>query len=338
MSSPSRSENEEIVRNFRKAAKLNRIYRCANTDDLGKFYIDNEGGAVSYDADETRGSLENDRAADIILNKAGLILDLRSSSERNEDLARKWMNNHEFEVLVHSRNGNSKESSFNYNNNDAFKRIVYRIDVLSPQRLFDYMAKNWIGDSIQKASYTFASIFDTQKLHEQRMDILNEKGIQGTYEAMLQTSDEELSSALKAITTYLENNSSGDVIVHCVQGKDRTGLVIMLCQSILGIDDNTIIEDYHKSEQLLRKKEESAAMASVVNSQKPKKGKLNKAFFRVSPREAMIETLAFLRREHGTIHNYLDFIGFDKSWRERFLMVANEKDMGTLVSQRQSKL
>ena len=340
MSSPStRSENEEVVvRNFRKAAKLERIYRCANTDALGKFYMKDEGSTLSDDAAKTPGSLDNDSAANIILNKAGLILDLRSSSERKEDQASAWMSEHQFQVLVHSRNENRKESSFNYKNNDALKRIVYRIDVLSPQRLFDYMAKNWINDSIQKASYTFNSIFDGQKLHEQRMDILNDKGIQGTYEAMLQTSDEELSSALKAITTYLENNSSGDVIVHCVQGKDRTGLVIMLCQSILGTDDDTIIEDYHKSEQFLRKKEESAAVVSVVNSKKPEKGKLNKSFFRVSPKEAMIETLAFIRREHGTLYNYLDFIGFDKSWRERFLRVANENYMGTRVSQPQSKL
>ena len=110
-------------------------------------------------------------------------------------------------------------------------RTVYQIDVLSPSRLFGYMAKNWISAPSQKAQYTFNSVFDSNRLHEQRMDILNEKGLKGLYEAIIETSGVELVTGLKSIVKYFEslneakrNSNSvrkGGVVIHCVQGKDR---------------------------------------------------------------------------------------------------------------------
>ena len=113
----------------------------------------------------------------------------------------------------------------------------------------------------------------------------------------------------------------------------RTGLIVMLCQSILNIDDSTIVKDYHLSESLLMKKGESASTkkditASINTSTSTVgktqiKGRINKGFFSGSPEEAMISTLAFIAEKHGSYHNYLDFIGFDISWRRRFLDVMS---------------
>jgi len=333
--SPLEQTSEPLVRNFRKAAALNRIYRCANTDPLGKLFQAGEYVHRQYDSETKEegitglNSFEKNAPEHIILFNAGLILDLRSDSERKEVLAQAWMAKSpggKLETKIHSRdyqrkNGNVPTSNYNA---QEFKRCVYRIDVLSPKRLFDYMSQNWITDPVPKAQYAFSAVFDTQKLHEMRMDVLNSKGIQGTYEAMLETSGEELFAALESITEFLENNYTGDVIVHCVQGKDRTGLVIMLCQAILGVDDATIVEDYHKSEKLLRKMEGSAAANTIASSQQMQvKGKLNKSFFSGSPEIAMISTLAFIREKRGSLHGYLDFIGFDASWRQRFVTVMD---------------
>ena len=339
------TSQEPLVRNFRKAAALNnRIYRCANTDPLGTLFQTGE-----YDSSETKGdgsismglkSFETNANANananvnapehIILFTAGLILDLRSDSERKEGLAQAWMTNSpggQLETIIHSRDDNQREknvsgnapTSKNYNAQES-KRCVYRIDVLSAKRLFEYMSQNWITDPIPKAQYAFSAIFDTKKLHEMRMDVLNSKGIQGTYEAMLETSGEEFFAALKSITEFFENNVTGDVVVHCVKGKDRTGLVIMLCQAILGVDDATIVKDYHKSESLLGKMEGSAAAYAIASSEQMQvKGKLNKSFFSGSPEIAMISTLAFVREKYGSLHGYLDVIGFDVSCRQRFV-------------------
>ena len=154
------------------------------------------------------------------MHKAGLILDLRSNSERNETLAQAWMSQAPGGKLI-TKYFSRDVKTTNYNIADTSERSVYRIDVLSPKRLFDHLGENWLTSPVQKAQYAFSLAFDTQKLHEMRMDILNGKGLQGTYEAILCTSGEELFAALKAITEYLENNQTGDIAIHCVQGKDR---------------------------------------------------------------------------------------------------------------------
>lgn len=312
-------EDEPLVRNFRQAAGLQRIYRCANTDPLGKLFQstsdDDKDTAEQKAFDKNLNSSE-----EILLHKAGLILDLRSNSERNETLAQAWMSQAPGGKLI-TKYFSRDVKTTNYNIADTSERSVYRIDVLSPKRLFDHLGENWLTSPVQKAQYAFSLAFDTQKLHEMRMDILNGKGLQGTYEAILCTSGEELFAALKAITEYLENNQTGDIAIHCVQGKDRTGLIVMLCQSILGIDDATIVQDYHKSEKLLKKREESAAVTTIAKTQF--KGKINKSFFSGSPEEAMISTIAFIKERHGSFEGYLDFIGFGESWRNRFTAVIS---------------
>ena len=208
---------DPLVRNFRPAAGLRRIYRCANTDPLGNIFL-NKGG--DSEDDSKQFSFEMNSPEDILLNKVGLILDLRSSSERNETLAQTWMSK-ATGGEISTKNFSREVTVSNYDIGDTTERSVYRIDVLSPKRLFTYLGENWLTSPVQKAQYSFSLAFDTQKLHEMRMDILNGKGLQGTYEAMLSTSGDELFAALKAITIYLENNQTGDIAVHCVQGKDR---------------------------------------------------------------------------------------------------------------------
>lgn len=316
MTTKTRSKNEKsIIKNFRKAYGLDKIYRCANTDPLG----DNDSNEVHLNS-----SLEVDTPEYMLLNKAGLILDLRSDSERNETLAQSWMNSAPggtFFTKYFTRKNNDKQtsSSNKYIVEDASKRFVYRIDLLSPTRLFNYLSQNWLTTSIQKAQYTFNVAFDTEKLHFQRIKILNEKGLAGIYQSMLETSGEELFNALKAITIYLEYHCEDDhndsmVVVHCVHGKDRTGLVIMLCQSILEIDEKDVIEDYHKSESLIQKRE---------NRKEVVEGTLNRDFFSKSPKKVMEHTIQFIKlRYDGSVFNYLDSIGFDSSWRSRFIYAS----------------
>ena len=224
------SSQKSLVKNFRNAKGFTNIYRCASTDVLGDLFTD-ESIIQNY---------ENNRTAEkILLNEAELILDLRSPSERNETNARKWMSNAKggkFEVKYFERGNRKEGDDFEANPEPSCRRIVYRIDVLSPNRLFDYMAKNWLSPS-QSVQYSFNTVFDGRKLHELRMDILNERGLKGLYEAIIETSCEEIFAGLKSIVQYFESLElarniksgcrGGGVVVHCVQGKDR--YVIKCC-------------------------------------------------------------------------------------------------------------
>ena len=87
----------------------------------------------------------------------------------------------------------------------------------------------------------------------------------------------------------------------------------MLCQSILGQSDQDIIDEYFQSDMHMR--DNSVVALKVV------KGRLDKSKFTGAPREAMVKTLDFIRMKYGAAAciGYLDSIGFDKNWRDRFI-------------------
>jgi hypothetical protein len=113
----------------------------------------------------------------------------------------------------------------------------------------------------------------------------------------------------------------------------RTGIVIMLCQSIIGINDEMIISDYHQSEMLLNSNanDGSAAASSLSDSEErntsatttTRKGKLSREIFSGSPSEVMVSTLAYIRKKYGSINGYLDTIGFDDTWRSRLILATS---------------
>jgi protein tyrosine/serine phosphatase len=53
-----------------------------------------------------------------------------------------------------------------------------------------------------------------------------------------------ISTVLKAITIHLENNENGKVLIHCNLGKDRCVIVIMLCESMLGMKDDDTVDSF----------------------------------------------------------------------------------------------
>jgi hypothetical protein len=88
-------------------------------------------------------------------------------------------------------------------------------------------------------------------------------------------------------------------------------MLVMLCQSILGLSDEEIVEDYFKWDIM---RESSAS--DIVKPRR--KGKLDRNMFAGAPREAMLQTLDYVRTKHGSVSPaYVDAIGFDQSWRER---------------------
>ena len=196
---------DSVVKNFRQAASLPGIYRCASTDDLAK---------VFEDAAETVQCID-DSPEEILLNRAGLILDLRSQSERDEASARRWMECAPKGGFV----AEDFDRSSSLSGTSPEKRQVLRIDVLSPSRLFGHLTDQWMSPS-QKALAAMYYAVDGNKLHELRMDVLNEKGLAGLYEAIISTSGEELRAGLIAITEYLEACEEKGIVegvcaVHC---------------------------------------------------------------------------------------------------------------------------
>ena len=106
----------------------------------------------------------------------------------------------------------------------------------------------------------------------------------------------------------------------------------MLLQSIVGLDDEKIIEDYHfshiKSSEKNRKHRKNNLLSMKQNITKLKvktnknpswtSHKLDHDTFLVAPRHIMKYTLTYIRKKYGSVcPGYLDHIDFGCKWRLR---------------------
>ena len=95
------------------------------------------------------------------------------------------------------------------------------------------------------------------------------------------------------------------VVVHCVAGKDRTGVVCALTLSELGVPDAVIAEDYALSTAA------SERFTAWIRGQVPASAPIPPAYF-ASPAEAMMLFLESLRERHGSVRRYLLDAGLSK--------------------------
>jgi hypothetical protein len=289
--------NRSCIQNFRPASGLKNVYRCAKTDGLGD----------RLDVADEDLLSEGER---LILYQAGFILDLRSDVERDEEKSRNWMSQAPGGSFVVLRDTYIPPAE---DLNAPRQRTVLRLDPLSAPQFMKYVDANWLAPA-QKMQAMMFKITSGQQLHNLRIEVLNQKGLVGLNEAILETGKQDMLAALQAMTLHLEKKPTDPVVIHCVQGKDRTGLLVMLCQSMLGVSDEEIIADYHRSEGMI---EGSAALKKVLSTNQ-QAGKIDKRVFGGAPREVMQTTLAWLRSKYGSVSpGYLDDIGFDLSWRIR---------------------
>ena len=88
------------------------------------------------------------------------------------------------------------------------------------------------------------------------------------------------------------------VVVHCVAGKDRTGVVCALTLSLLGVRDEDIADDYALST------EASQRFSDWLRQQYPEAAATHRPYF-TSPAGAMSVFLDGLRERHGSIEGYV---------------------------------
>jgi protein-tyrosine phosphatase len=102
------------------------------------------------------------------------------------------------------------------------------------------------------------------------------------------------------VITLISNVDSGPTVVHCVAGKDRTGLVTALTLSLVGVADEEIAADYALTE--LR---EPAYQEWLRRTDPEAAAKPRPPFYVQTPAEAMLFALSELRHRHGSVFSYL---------------------------------
>ncbi len=120
------------------------------------------------------------------------------------------------------------------------------------------------------------------------------------------------------IRTYFEVlcRAEGPSLVHCVAGKDRTGLAVALAHHVLGVRREVIVEDYLLTNTAGNIDARIAAGADQIQA---RYGGIDEAAIRtlMGVEASFLDTaLAAVEARHGSIDGYLDaIIGLDAARR-----------------------
>lgn len=101
----------------------------------------------------------------------------------------------------------------------------------------------------------------------------------------------------------LVKEEEGCLLFHCMSGKDRAGICAMLVESLLGVDEKTIFEDYMLSGKFLRKKYNVNKAALVLV---PTSMRLKRILFGLmrTKREYLARVMDEMKQNYGSVIGY----------------------------------
>ncbi len=115
---------------------------------------------------------------------------------------------------------------------------------------------------------------------------------------------EQAAAGLGTALSLVADTQAAPVVVHCVAGKDRTGVVCALTLSLLGVRDEEIAEDYALSTAA------SQRFSAWVRTRFPDAPAARRPYHS-SPAETMALFLRDLRERHGSVEGYARDVGLD---------------------------
>jgi protein tyrosine/serine phosphatase len=106
---------------------------------------------------------------------------------------------------------------------------------------------------------------------------------------------------IAAIVAAIADAPDGGVLVHCHAGKDRTGVIVALTLAVVGVSDDDIADDYALSSLALE-----SLMADWLDYMSDDPRERERLRGLADPRrEAMLDTLAYVRDRYSSVEAYL---------------------------------
>jgi protein-tyrosine phosphatase len=147
----------------------------------------------------------------------------------------------------------------------------------------------------------------------------------GHYLGYLEDRPESVTGAVRAIA-----DAPGAAIVHCAAGKDRTGVVIALALSAVGVPDEAVIADYAATDEKIE-----AILRRLMGSRTYEGDLKGSAIDRHRPRsETMKAFLEQVETRYGGVRPWLADHGFgpDDVERLRAKLVVTDADVTDVVT------
>ena len=142
--------------------------------------------------------------------------------------------------------------------------------------------------------------------HMQEMLLRRDRPISGE---LYVTLVERFGSSFTEAIRLLSYEETYPAVFHCTVGKDRTGILAALLLSTLGVDDETIVEDYGLTSQVIdRIRERLLASPNLPNEFKTRIDHT----LAVEP-NAIAEMLGHIRTHHGSTRGYLAVHGLGET-------------------------
>ncbi|KAI8824046.1 protein-tyrosine phosphatase-like protein [Fimicolochytrium jonesii] len=136
-------------------------------------------------------------------------------------------------------------------------------------------------------------------------EVIAPQGLIGLYKNFIDYCSDEIAQALK----LLADADNYPVLVHCTQGKDRTGIVTAMALSCAGVPLEQIVTDFHRSQAGLDSQREVMVREMAKTGLAP--------VFSDAPAEVLRETFGYVAEKYGGVERYLDKAGVGKEVRER---------------------
>jgi protein tyrosine/serine phosphatase len=111
---------------------------------------------------------------------------------------------------------------------------------------------------------------------------------------------ERFRSNVAAAVRAVADAPEGGVVIHCVGGKDRTGLLSAFLLRLAGVDDEEIAADYALSEERLRPRHEAWFEAAASEEELARLRRIAQ-----TPAASMSGVFAELERRYGGVEPYL---------------------------------
>ncbi|KAJ5035396.1 uncharacterized protein L3040_007866 [Drepanopeziza brunnea f. sp. 'multigermtubi'] len=135
-------------------------------------------------------------------------------------------------------------------------------------------------------------------------EVMQPRGLIGLGHDSLDNSGPEIAEALLAFT----NEAQTPILVHCTQGKDRTGLIVALLLLLLEIPLDAITHDYVRSEkELLPEREARVKEIESVGLSED---------FAACPEDWVRCMHAYLNENYGGVRRYLRSVGVSEVQEE----------------------
>lgn len=123
------------------------------------------------------------------------------------------------------------------------------------------------------------------------------------YEDMVERGSRQV---VRALDVVAEHAAAGPVMVHCVAGKDRTGLLVAAVQAAIGVTSDSIVEEYALSDQPTR--DRRTAMLATPLEGDPPVGRSPELIW-TAPAQTMAMLLERVVERHGSLAAWLAELG-----------------------------